>query len=522
MLECVPPRYRLQDLAFALWGTVAFLVDLGSDVWSTVRYYKAGDTAWAVLYIGLYLLSSSVLQLLSWGWYWVDRQDWEQEPDKAAEPSTAATGDKAAHNCGDTDYAEECSTMPAPSDTGNGHMKLCSKAGTNRPERQLPSPDSQLSAVDALPITSSNPELGVRGAEPAATTRPPEPAVSHIAAPAVCPCCAGPGAASSEDELVMRRFCTSSLSLRPSCLTLLHLLQLGYPLRCIHSLEVGFAAYRNPKDDQFKDYAYFLTHDISMMRLMETFLENTPQLILVIYIIIEREAIESFQYVSISMSFICISWAILDYHQSLRLFLKGKYKLGILSSAIYYFWNFCLISSRILCITTFTVTLPWMIAVHFVFLWCALFLWTTLQKTTFMKHNCLENVYRATVAIILYFSWFNIADGRTLYRCVIYHFFITIDSILLIVTWAIFKSPSILDNYETPIIVTNIVFIAVGLVFRIIYYKCLHPNVLNETAECFDEPDGIKEVGANTKLLSRVKTGQKMNYRIAYLTAQIY
>ncbi|XP_069612744.1 XK-related protein 8 isoform X2 [Ranitomeya imitator] len=312
MLHCAPSIYRLQDLVFALFGTVAFLVDLGSDVWSTVRYCKAGDTAWAVVYIGLYGLSSSVLQLLSWGWYWVDRQD--------SEPSN----------------------VPA-----DGDRKRCSDAG------HATAVGPAASLVAAVPVQTAHAEVGDPGVGRSTTLHPPEP--SHRTAvdipppdcpPAATPCWADPSAAGSEAELVVGRFWTSRFILRPSCLTVLHLLQLGYPLRCIHSLEVGIAAYRNPKEKKFKDYAYFLTHDISMMRLVETFLENTPQLILVLYIIIQREVIQIFQYVSICVSFICISWAILDYHQSLRLFLKGKQKLSILSSAIYYLWNFCLISSH--------------------------------------------------------------------------------------------------------------------------------------------------------------------------------
>ncbi|XP_077151724.1 XK-related protein 8 isoform X2 [Ranitomeya variabilis] len=281
MLDCVQSIYRLQDLVFALFGTVAFLVDLGSDLWSTVRYCKAGDTAWAAVYIGLYVLSSFVLQLLSWGWYWVDRQD--------SEPSNAGS---AAHSCGGTDCVESAN-IPA-----NGDMKRCSDAGTGPlgEAGNVTAVGPATSLVAAVPVETAHAEVGDPGVRRSTTLHPPEPShrtavdISHCP-PAATPCWA---------ELVVGRFCTSKFILRPSCLTVLHLLQLGYPLRCIHSLEVGIAAYRNPKDKKFKDYAYFLTHDISMMRLVETFLENTPQLILVLYIIIQREVIQIFQYLNAS------------------------------------------------------------------------------------------------------------------------------------------------------------------------------------------------------------------------------
>ncbi|KAM3933339.1 XK-related protein 8 [Leptodactylus fuscus] len=526
MPGCLPPRYRLLDLAFALLGTATFLVDLGSDVWSAVWYYKAGDTAWALLVIGFYVLSSSVLQLLSWGWFWVDRQDWDLQ--REAEEQKPGNGDIkepapcAQQICGD--YVECYRLQAAANQTSNGGDEHCNKWQADA--SQVTGVGTAVSVVDAVPIGKAEPQVSALHSDTATTNGDPAQDTGTLATleelSARGCSCTDYSASGSEDEPVLRRFWTSKIILWPSCFTLLHLLQLGYPLRCIHSLEVGIAAYRNPGEDLFKDYAFFLTHDISMMRLVETFLENTPQLILVLYIILQREVIQTFQYFSISVSFICISWAILDYHQSLRLFLKEKHKLTIFSSAAYYLWNFCLISSRILCITLFTVTFHWWIAIHFLLLWSAFFLWANLQKTTFMKHSFLEIVYRAAVAIILYFSWFNIADGRTIYRCIVYNVFIIIDSGILLVSWVQCKFPSVLDGYETHIIVTNTVFFAVGLLLRLLYYKCLHPNVFNETKQYFDVPDG-KGTETN-KLPSAEKTGQQeiTNDRMKYFAERDY
>ncbi|XP_069827686.1 XK-related protein 8 [Dendropsophus ebraccatus] len=502
MQRCLPARYRLLDLGFALFGTVAFLVDLGSDVWSSVRYYKAGHTAWAALYLGLYVLSSPVLQLLSWGWFWVDWQDLSLQ-----QPYTDTTDAVKQGAPGDAAHTIQVSS--------NGDTRHSNENGAKYPR--------DASVVDAVPTEENALDpchLPVIHAE---EHGPPEKAKTHgetppqedhiETVPMELP--------SAEDELFVRSFCTSKIILWPSCFTLLHVLQLGYLLRCIHSLEVGFTAYRKPEEDWYNEYAYFLTHDISFMRLVETFLENTPQLILVLYIIIQTEVIQAFQCFSISVSFICISWAILDYHQSLRMFLRGKRKLNTISSAIYYLWNFCLISARILCITLFTVTFHWRIALHFLLLWLALFLWVSLQKTSFMKHKYLEIGYRATVATILYFSWFNIADGKTVYRSIVYHVFITIDSVILVVSWVYFKFPSILDEYETSIIVTSVVFFAVGLFLRSLYYKYLHPNVSHEEKQYFDVPDGIQGVETNRFQITEGKSKLQSD-RMAYLAGHMY
>ncbi|XP_075052007.1 XK-related protein 8 [Mixophyes fleayi] len=527
MPGCIPPRYRLLDLLLALGGTVAFLGDLGSDVWSAVRYYQAGDTLWAALYFGFYVFSSAVLQVLSWGWFWVDRLDWPAA-DLPSSELNAMNGNGAKYHdhatlpgCASAETAA-CAVDAAllaggisktfPEDMTSCHTSAEYSPRANVETTGLPEAEMPPSAGTEEIINGDNcPVL------PNTWDKSPE---DHSAETGIF---CKPGAEhtkGAESEHFMEHFYTSRIILWPSCLLIPHILQLGYILRCIHSLEVGFAAYRNPKSSQYQDYAYFLTHDISMMRLVETFLENTPQLILVLYIIIQRDTIHTFQYVSISISFICISWAILDYHQSLRLFLKEKEKLGTLSSIIYYLWNFCLISSRILCITLFTVIFQWWIALHFLGLWLAFFIWAYVQKTDFMKNKVLEFFYRATVAVILYFSWFNIADGRTIYRCIIYYIFITTDSMLLFWSWKYLKFPSILEEYETHLLVIVIVLLTMGLLIRLLYYTLVHPNVRRETKQYYDEPDGISGGGTYRMFRSTVKT-VRQNNRMLHLAKQI-
>ncbi|XP_075459889.1 XK-related protein 8 [Ascaphus truei] len=324
-------------------------------------------------------------------------------------------------------------------------------------------------------------------------------------------------------------FCTSRLLNCTPCLAILHILQLGYPLRCIHSVEAGLSAFRCKEGTSnsawLQEYAYFLTHDISMMRLMETFLENSPQLILLLYIVLQRGEIQYFQYFSISSSFLSISWSIVDYHRSLRLFLKDKQKLNICSSAVYFLWNFFLILPRILCITLFASVFHCWIALHFLMLWVPFFLWVWLQKTDFMQRKQLEHIYRATVAVVLYFSWFNIADGRTIHRCLIYHIFITTDSLVLLISWKYLRFPSIVDYYEMPLFLVVLTAFFLGLLLRWFYYTLLHPNLGSESRNSNDEPDfrmrGAGTVEFKGLMLKRRPAGFR-NPRMLLLSRNMY
>ncbi|OCT92066.1 XK-related protein 8 [Xenopus laevis] len=561
MSACCPPRYRLLDLVFALLGTLTFLLDLGSDVWGALQYYRDGHVAWAALLLGFYGMASLLLQIHSWGWFWADRRSgdiWELPCDSKlggpSEPETARSGctwtgadtgpaqpnAQESPSCGYSVSVTEPDTQWA----GNGHTGMENR-GENKLSPNTPCPENgcQSVAVTRAPLLADE------------TTKLTIPgkfiAFYHLSMTAnecLCGCqqhhnlIAPPSADecatdkeercpevihkhTGDSEQLLQHFYTSRHLFSPPCLALLHLLQLGYPLRCIHSLEVGATAFRssenNPVYENYQQYAYFLTHDISMMRLMETFLENTPQLILILYIVLVRGTIYPFQYFSISMSFISISWAILDYHQSLRHYLKEKQSMSILSSVIYFLWNLLLIFCRIVCITLFISVFHEWVALHFLLLWIAFFLWVTWQRTDFMQNRILEQFYRATVSVILYFSWFNIADGRTLYRCIFYYCFIITDSAILFTSWMSLKFPSILDGYETCLLCVLAVALLVGLLLRVLYYMYLHPNIQKEKKEMYDEPDG-RMSDANGYRLLKSKPAMLKNPRIVHLSRHLY
>lgn len=67
----------------------------------------------------------------------------------------------------------------------------------------------------------------------------------------------------------------------------------GSPHRCLHALKVGWkVCWAKAEEEDEQRHMAFLSHDISMLRLFETFLENTPQLTLLLYIILRTNKAE--------------------------------------------------------------------------------------------------------------------------------------------------------------------------------------------------------------------------------------
>ncbi|XP_027747984.1 replication protein A 32 kDa subunit [Empidonax traillii] len=164
-------------------------------------------------------------------------------------------------------------------------------------------------------------------------------------------------------------------------------------------------------------------------------------------------------------------------------------RLSRRSSFIYFLWNLFLICPRILAVALFALLWPYGVAVHFPLVWLAMFLWVSLQGTDFMESPGPEQLYRAMVAVILYFSWFNVAQGRTLHRSIIYHGFILVDSTLLVLSWLWGRAPSEEHWYLIPVVSAALPCYLLGLGLRVTYYKWLHPNMQVQQEGGSDEVD---------------------------------
>ncbi|XP_041664674.1 XK-related protein 8.3 [Cheilinus undulatus] len=272
---------------------------------------------------------------------------------------------------------------------------------------------------------------------------------------------------------------------------LLHVLQLGFLCRHISAIRQGFRVWW--RKEEGSEYAVYLTHDLSMLRLIETFCESAPQLTLMIYVMLRTNKARTVQFVSIAASTTSIAWMVVDYHRSLRSFLPDKAKQGWGSSLIYFLWNLLLIAPRVAALALFASVLPGYMAAHFLMLWIVFVLWAWRQRTDFMDSISGEWLYRATVGLIWYFSWFNVAEGRTRARSIIYHTFITTDGVILMVTWWCYKDPVQTESYALALFITLPFIYLVGLLFKTLYYCCFHPKLwrppMREPGQPEDLPD---------------------------------
>lgn len=221
---------------------------------------------------------------------------------------------------------------------------------------------------------------------------------------------------------------------------------------------------------------------------------------------------------SVIASTISVAWTVVDYHRSLRFFLPEKTKQTWLSSAVYFLWNLLLIGPRVVCVSLFTSVLSFYVFVHFLLLWLVFVTWTTLQDTKFMDSKAGEWLYRATIGLIWYFSWFNVVEGRTRDRSAIYHSFIVMDSTILTVTWWCYREPEPSRSYSLVLLILIPLSYLIGLLVKMLYYCCFHPK-LGQSQDLkmgSDVPDGPAALGVITEKNSFKVLNKRMARHAAY------
>ncbi|KAG7219408.1 hypothetical protein INR49_002840 [Caranx melampygus] len=128
------------------------------------------------------------------------------------------------------------------------------------------------------------------------------------------------------------------------------------------------------------EYAVYLTHDLSMLRLIETFCESAPQLTLMIYVMLRTNRADR-------------SRGGVDHFHRLdggglpplaALLPAGQGQAGWGSSLVYFLWNLLLIAPRVATLALFALVVQGFVAVHFLLLWSVFILWVWKQKTSFM------------------------------------------------------------------------------------------------------------------------------------------
>ncbi|TSK98375.1 XK-related protein 9 [Bagarius yarrelli] len=274
---------------------------------------------------------------------------------------------------------------------------------------------------------------------------------------------------------------------------LLHLLHLGFFTRYYDLLKRSFGCVWRARSDLGFEVLFGLAADLSMLRLMETFLESVPQLLLQAYIMLEHQRTSKIQYLSMAVSFLNVAWSTVDYWRCLRRSLPNTEEMprGI-PIVIYLLYKTLTITARILSLTLIIMLSPWNILV-LGSLWLAGTVWAHVVKTDFCTSGCLEQLYRAIVGVILVFTFFNIKGKKTKKEMTIYYTLSTLHNFSAPLLLFLLLPTTAESDFFLPVTVFILTSNTIGLGFLILYYRALHPASRVES----DAVDGIVTLNTN-------------------------
>ncbi|KAL1255718.1 hypothetical protein QQF64_013779 [Cirrhinus molitorella] len=289
-------------------------------------------------------------------------------------------------------------------------------------------------------------------------------------------------------ETKVEKFADKHLLLKP-----FHFLQFGVYLRYAGVIETStmdllhrISNFRNGVRHSIREDGK-LKYDFLMLRLIEAFSENVPQLTLILSRILQRGELELITGLKILTTAAAIAFNVALYHQGMHVSGSKGCKMSWMSTMIYFLWNLLLIIPRVTALALFCSVLPCYIIAHFLSLWMLLVLVVWSQKTDHMKSPGWEWLFRAAVGLIWYFSWFNVSKkGSLKVKMAIYCSLMALDTMLLLGFWCwkVFEYAGCWSSLNPYVVIPTLLGLyVIGILVKIIYYKWFHPKLPEASEE---------------------------------------
>ncbi len=322
------------------------------------------------------------------------------------------------------------------------------------------------------------------------------------------------------------------LDLFDSCeffaVTLIHLCLLGYLFRILRFI------YSSRKDK----YSFDRYRDISFLRLIESFLESAPQLVLQLYLlVVHQEAVLWYKIVtpiSIIFSICSLALAVGDYisaekdvnHYDPHPNAEKKPRLSWPGYLMIIFWHLFMIVSRGVAFSLFATVYGAYVFIIAGLHYLAMVYWMYWQQAHVFIHGpedfgnklecrslfsykkclfpCQQQVcsnygIEFIAAAFNVFFHFKIKDGGAITTLIPFYFLSFVENTIMILLWYFGRDYSITVWYTVPALVTVFVSFTAGLVLLVSYYLCCQPSRKKSL-----EPDKSLDHPTMTSTLNRM------------------
>ncbi|XP_041484934.1 XK-related protein 4-like [Lytechinus variegatus] len=262
---------------------------------------------------------------------------------------------------------------------------------------------------------------------------------------------------------------------------LTHVLQLAAIIRYCSVCKFGM---RSRTDAKYYRRMISERHDVTMLRLLESFMESAPQLVLQVYIMVEEQELYWLTATSAIVSLLSLCFSLGIYQKALRDNLeysdpqahKGKLSYGHVVLLIV--WRLFTITSRVLAMALFGSIYEWWVFVLAAAHWAVMTAWLIWQDTSFHESKYDEIPFDAVIGIVHIFCFFNMKEGPTRYRAIIFYVIVFIENTVMFGFWYA-ETDSQEERYGLPALVFVWGGFFVGIFFMLLYYYCFHPEKIH-------------------------------------------
>ncbi|XP_025271378.1 uncharacterized protein LOC105249101 isoform X3 [Camponotus floridanus] len=263
---------------------------------------------------------------------------------------------------------------------------------------------------------------------------------------------------------------------------LLHFLLLGFLHRYLTLLYTAMHSLRNKSSfSKDKNWVYRQESDICMLHLFESFMGATPQLILQLYIIATLHHAPFWTSASAIASFCSLTWAVNTYIRAMHNINRERSNATWIALVLQALWRGGMLLSRIGVLVLAAVFLrTW----FFLFLglhWLFMTIWVILQKTEFCPTMWEERIYNCIIGLIYCFDFFNLREGRSRYRVLVFYTVIVAQNLILLTMYTLHFKDTIAN--DTMIAIASVIIggMLVGLTSMSLYYGKFHPSKMMMT-----------------------------------------
>ncbi|XP_041861073.1 XK-related protein 7 [Melanotaenia boesemani] len=263
---------------------------------------------------------------------------------------------------------------------------------------------------------------------------------------------------------------------------IIHIFQLAQVWRYVHALYLGVQSrwHGDPERRHYYWRMMFESADISMLRLLESFLKSAPQLVLQLSIMIHTSQVLPLQGLSASASLISLAWMISSYQKVLRDSRDDKLPMTYKAVIVQILWHLFTIGARTLAFALFASVFQLYFGIFIVAHWCIMTFWIIQGETDFCMSKWEEIIYNMMVGIMYVFCWFSVREGRTRCRMLIYSLTVFIENVALTTAWYLYRTSAERhgnsDFYAVIMVCVVASSYALGTFFMFVYYCLLHPD----------------------------------------------